>query len=371
MRIAEVCARRGHELHLFTLCWDGEPAEFPLEVHIVPVTARRNHHRYEQFAERVQEQIAASDFDLVVGFNKMPGLDVYYAGDPCFIEEAHANRSALYRLTGRFHHFAAFEEVVFQFGARTQILLLSEQQRAHVQRWYGTEDDRLHVLPPNVAPDRLKLPERSAARQALMSECGIGADDNVVLMIGSSYHTKGVDRAIRAVASLPRDVRRRTHLVVVGRGRRGFYSVRALLHGVRANVHMLGGRSEVPRFLAAADLLVQPSRKESAGMAIVEAIAAHVPVIASGECGYAPHIERAGAGYALPMPFDQHVFNARLREALTASDEQLEVWRVSARKYAEETDLSGGPARAGELIERFANKRACDRPHPLPEVATL
>ncbi len=359
LRIAQLCSERGHELHLFTLRWDGPPAQFPLQVHIVPVSAWRNHHRYEQFAQRVQDEVSRSEFDLVLGFNKMPGLDVYYAGDPCFIEHAHTDRSALYRRTGRYRHFAAFEEAVFRAGAGTQVLLLSEQQREHFQRWYGTDDERFHLLPPNVAPDRFDPPDRDTARQALQEELGIGVEnEKIILMIGSSYRTKGLDRAIRALAALPRDLRRCSHLLVAGRGRRLPYMLRAAVRGVRANVHLLGGRSDVPMFLAAADVLIQPSVRESAGMTIVEAIAAQLPVIASGECGYAPHIERAGAGYALPTPFDQQSLNDRLREILTASPEQVEQWRANAQRYVREQEFSGGPARAAELIEQFHAARA-------------
>ena len=35
---------------------------------------------------------------VVIGFNKMPGLDVYFAADPCFLEKAENQRGPLYSL---------------------------------------------------------------------------------------------------------------------------------------------------------------------------------------------------------------------------------------------------------------------------------
>ncbi|MCC4119214.1 hypothetical protein LLG90_28195, partial [Aromatoleum toluclasticum] len=51
--------------------------------------------------------------DRIVGFNKMPGLDVYYAADPCFEDKARRLRKPLYRYSPRYRHFSAYERAVF------------------------------------------------------------------------------------------------------------------------------------------------------------------------------------------------------------------------------------------------------------------
>jgi UDP-glucose:(heptosyl)LPS alpha-1,3-glucosyltransferase len=75
LRIALASQARGHSVRVYTLEWDGElPPGF--ELVRVPVRALSNHRRYEKFTAWVQRDLAARPADRVVGFNKMPGLDV-------------------------------------------------------------------------------------------------------------------------------------------------------------------------------------------------------------------------------------------------------------------------------------------------------
>lgn len=355
-RIAELLLQRGHEVHLYTLAWDGPPPPAGLRVHVIRAGAWRNHNRYEQFAKQVRERIARERFDLVVGFNKMPGLDVYYCGDPCFEHGARTRRSVLYRMSGRYRHFRAFEQAVFDASKRTQILLLSDVQRGHFQQCYATGDDRFHLLPPYVSRDRAALPDQAAARQSIRDELTIPADHHIVLMVGSDFRRKGVARAIRALASLPGELRSTTHLVVVGKGRPLFYRLLATRLGVAGWVHLLQGRSDVPQLLAAADLLVHPAIEENTGTAIVEALVANLPVIATANCGYAFHVDHSGAGTVIAEPYDQSQFNRLLRRSLVDSAVR-EQWRLSAAQYVQHTDMFSRPERAVELIEQIGAQR--------------
>ena len=357
LRIAEICARRGHELHLFTLRWDGPSPHFPLQLHLLPASAARNHHRYEQFADELDRATSDKQFDLLIGFNKMPHLDVYFCGDPCFLHDAHTRRSRLYRMSGRFRHFSRFERAVFSPEAGVEILLLSKREGERYQRWHNTPDQRLHLLPPSVAADRVNLPARDESRQAIVRERGINPEHRLILMIGSGFRTKGVHRAIRAVASLPPPLRRTSHLLVVGRGRSWRYRLLARRLGIAANVHFLQGRDDVPALLAAADYQLHVSVKENTGGAIAEGLVAGLPMIVTEACGYAEHVQAAGAGFVVAEPFSQQSLNRMLGEMMAAPDDQRRGWRAAALAYAAATDLTSGPERAAELIEQFGNHR--------------
>src|SRR5207245_3741652 len=91
-------------------------------------------------------------FDAIAGFNKMPGLDIYYAADPCYQARARQKYRPkygfLYWLTPRFRHYVALERATFDPLARTEILLLSDAQRQLFIRYYQTPADRFHLLPP-------------------------------------------------------------------------------------------------------------------------------------------------------------------------------------------------------------------------------
>ncbi|MDF2779390.1 MAG: glycosyltransferase, partial [Enterobacteriaceae bacterium] len=86
MRIAQTVAGRGHQVRVYTQSWQGEcPAEF--ELIVVPVRKRTNHGRNAEYYQWVKAHLAQHPAARVVGFNKMPDLDIYYAADVCYAEK--------------------------------------------------------------------------------------------------------------------------------------------------------------------------------------------------------------------------------------------------------------------------------------------
>ena len=80
MRIALECQQRGHSIRVYTLIWEGDvPPGF--EVLVAPVKAIFNHRRNEKLTDWMNADLAKRPVDRLIGFNKMPGLDVYYAAD--------------------------------------------------------------------------------------------------------------------------------------------------------------------------------------------------------------------------------------------------------------------------------------------------
>ena len=128
MRIALECQKRGHQIRVYTLIWEGDiPPGF--EVLVAPVKALFNHRRNEKLSAWMAADLAKRPVDRLIGFNKMPGLDVYYAADGCFEDKAQNLRGGLYRRWGRYRHFAEYERAVFAKDAHTEVLMISEVQQ--------------------------------------------------------------------------------------------------------------------------------------------------------------------------------------------------------------------------------------------------
>ncbi|HBY5067423.1 TPA: glycosyltransferase family 1 protein, partial [Klebsiella pneumoniae] len=153
MRIAQTVAARGHHVRVYTQSWEGECPDV-FELIKVPVKSRTNHGRNAEYFTWVQKHLREHPVDKVVGFNKMPGLDVYYAADVCYAEKVAQEKGFFYRLTSRYRHYAAFERATFEQGKPTQLLMLTDKQIADFQKHYQTEAERFHILPPGIYPDR-------------------------------------------------------------------------------------------------------------------------------------------------------------------------------------------------------------------------
>jgi UDP-glucose:(heptosyl)LPS alpha-1,3-glucosyltransferase len=355
LRIARTCVQRGHRVRVFAMSWEGEvPAEFDLR--LVPARGLSNHARCQSFVQGVLPLLAQGGYDAVIGFNKMPGLDLYYAADTCFQARSREKHGILFRLGSRYRTFVELERSVFAQSAGTEILLISPMEKTKFQRFYGTPEERFHLLPPGISPDRIAPVNSAEIRAAVRRELGMPAEDKLVLMVGSAFRTKGLDRALRALAALPEELRRRTRLVVIGRGEGGPFLRLARSLGVGDRLQLLGGRDDVPRFLLAADLLLHPAYTENTGTVLLEALAAGLPVLATEVCGYGFHIRQAQAGQLVPEPFHQEQLDRQLQQMLTASE--ADAWRNSALDYVRRTDIFSMPEKAADLIEETGRRRA-------------
>ena len=352
LRIALTCQARGHEVRVYALEWQGEvPPGFDLIR--VPVNALSNHWRYAKFTDWVHADLVRRPADRVVGFNKMPGLDVYYAADPCFEDKARTLRKPLYRLSPRYRHFSVYERAVFGPEHHTEILMISTAQQPLFVKYYGTPARRFHLLPPGIAPDRRATDSaaalRAVARERFGGEFGLQADDLLLVQIGSDFPRKGLDRSIAAMAALPEALKRRTRLIALGSDDATPFFTQAAKLGIADRVFIPGGRDDVPQFLLAADVLLHPARHENTGTVLLEALVAGLPVLATAACGYAHRIADADAGRIVAEPFVQGELDAALAGML-ADDAARARWQRNALAYAASADLYSLPEKAADVI---------------------
>lgn len=353
-RIAIEAQKRQHSITVYTMSWEGEiPTGF--SVVIVPVKGFGNHARCVAFIQNLASYLRKEQFDLVIGFNRMPDLDVYYAADICYVAHIYTKYGSWYRLLPRYRTYSALEQAVFNPSAKTKILLLDSAEKQVYQKYYQTPADRFHLLPPGIDRHRLAMAEGGQIRVALRKELKISEDKFLLLMVGSDFRRKGVDRTLRAMAVLPKQLRSKTVLVIIGSGKIGSLFPLVQLLGLQKQVLFLGARHDVGRFMVAADLLLHPAYYETAGMVLLEALVAGLPVLVTENCGYAFHIAQAKAGMVVPMPYKQKTFNEFLVTMLTSAARP--VWQQNAKTYAANTDLYSLPERAVDLLEQFYQEK--------------
>lgn len=356
-RFVEEVQARGHHCRIYYISWQGDPLE-GADLRRVPASATSNHRRDERFLSWVQADLSKDPVDGVIGFNKMPGLDVYYAADPCYLEKARTERGWLYRRSARYRHFAAWELAVFGADSDTEILLISDTERLKFEQHYHTRPGRMHMLPPGVSRDRRASEDAPERRRAMRQSFGFEAQELVLLFVGSGFVTKGLDRAIQTVAKV-REVQPNVQLrlLVVGQDKPGRFRRLSKRLGVADRVNFLGGRDDIPDLLLGADLLIHPARTEAAGIVLLEAVAAGLPVVVTDVCGYAHHVKAARAGFILPAPFSQDQLEQavmRMIDGVFRAD-----CRQSALLYARLTDLYSMHALGAELmLELIRRKRA-------------
>nr|WP_318383581.1 glycosyltransferase family 4 protein [uncultured Enterobacter sp.] len=348
MRVAQTVAARGHHVRIYVQSWEGDAPD-NAEIITVPVKSHTNHGRNAEYYLWVQAHLAKHPVDRVVGFNKMPGLDIYYAADVCYAEKVAQEKGFFYRLTSRYRHYAAFERATFEKGKPTQLLMLTDKQIADFQKHYHTETARFHILPPGIYPDRKYSQHIPDSRRIYREKNGILPHQHFLLQVGSDFSRKGVDRSLEALAALPEALKRDALLFVVGQDKPGRFAALASRLGIAENVKFFSGRNDVSELMAAADVLLHPAYQEAAGIVLIEAITAGLPVITTSVCGYAHYISAAKCGAVMDEPFEQANFNKSLQLALE-NPSLREKWAQQARHFADTQDLYSLPEKVADII---------------------
>lgn len=351
LAIGKELYKRGHQIRVYTRSWQGDkPSEF--DIIEVPVRALTNHSANVKYYEWVKKHLDKNPVDKVVGFNKMPGLDFYYAADVCYAEKVIIEKkSFLYKLSKRYHQFIHYESEIFKPGSLTKILALTKRQIRDYQKHYRTESSRFYLLPPGISKDRKYQNLPSNSKNNICQNLHLDLESFLCLQIGSDFYRKGVDRSIIAISSLPENIKARVNLIVIGQDNpQEFIRLAKKLH-IENQVHFFYGRDDIPQFIAGCNLLLHPARSESAGIVILEALIGGLPEIVTSECGYSTYVAAAKSGIVLKNPFKQDSFNKKLLEALTTQN--LNEWKSNACNWADNHDMYSLPFEASTIIEEL------------------
>jgi glycosyltransferase involved in cell wall biosynthesis len=161
----------------------------------------------------------------------------------------------------------------------------------------GVPADRITVQHNAIKPS---LPPSEEAVMAARNEFPTAAGVPILLMVSRLSHEKGHTDALRAVAILKARAIK-CHLVIVGEGQE-----RVTIEAERERLKLMdsvtltGHKDDVRPYFATSSLFLMPSHSEGSPNALLEAMAAGVPVIASNVGGIPELIENTRTGVLVP-----------------------------------------------------------------------
>ncbi|MFO0952930.1 MAG: glycosyltransferase [Isosphaeraceae bacterium] len=226
---------------------------------------------------------------------------------------------------------------------------VSEGVRTFSRDVGGWPADRLAVIPNAVDP----APFDQAASQALprpaLGLADVPEDARLILYVGRLDAQKGLTTLLEAL-SRPSVTGPDWHLALAGDGpeRDRLQAEAASRPGLAGRVHWLGHRSDVPALLAASDLLILPSLWEGMPNAVLEAMAARRPVVATAVEGTTDLVVPGETGWLVP-PGDADALESALTEAL-ADLERLRQFGEAGRARVEAHFTPGQTVRAYERL---------------------
>lgn len=213
----------------------------------------------------------------------------------------------------------------------------------------GVEERKLLHIANGVPIRELRAQADGGVTRA---ELGIPDDATVLVHVARFQPQKNQPATLEVVRRLRADLGD-VHALFVGQGSEHLVDVeaQAATMGAEGWAHFLGARSDVPALLKLSDLFVLPSLAEAMPMAIIEALALGVPVVATDVGDVRRVVERTGGGIVVP-PGEDDAYEAACRQALAAGrpgvagalDRTMELFDADAMvdKYA--TVLAGAVA---------------------------
>lgn len=176
----------------------------------------------------------------------------------------------------------------------------------------GFAPEKLRVIHNGIDVEKFQtqLRARNDIRQRLFP----GVEGSLIVLVGNMHtdvkgHPWLIDCAPAVVREFPS-----ARFVLVGDGERKInFEQQVAKLGLERNFIFLGRRSDVPEILACCDIAVLPSRAEGLPNAILEYMAARLPVIASSVGGNSELVEDGVTGLLVPPEHSEALSGALLR----------------------------------------------------------
>ncbi|MDP2826956.1 MAG: glycosyltransferase family 4 protein [Sulfuritalea sp.] len=330
---------RGVDVSIVAREWQGDAAGGVQGVRVNPFYLGRTW-RDAGFARGVQRLMAQHRFDLVQSHERIPGCDIYRAGDGVHATWLELRAQPLDKFAPWHRYTLAAEAAMFRHPRLRAVICNSRMVKDDIARRFGVADEKLQVIYSGVDLQAFHPRLREEQGRALREKVGVGETAPVMLFVGSGYQRKGLPTLLRAVSGMQR---RDARLWVIGRDKHeSLMRKLAQTLGVDDRVLFLGAQSDVRPFYGAADVFALPTLYDPFPNAALEALACGLPLVTTTTCGAAELVTadngavvRAGDVAALAASLDALCARApALRDAARASVAHLELAAMAAQLMA-------------------------------------
>jgi len=299
--VIEVCERlalrKEFEIHVFANKW--QPGQGQIVFHKVPMIRFPHFLTPISFAYFANSRIRQEDYAVVHSHERIFEMDLLtFHGIPhkTWIKKARKRPLTLFD-----HATAWVEQKGFKNDKLKIVMPVSSLVQEEIQNRYGFLGDKLLVNPPGVDTERFSALDSQQCRQEIVMRYGFTLKDVVVLFVSMNFKLKRLDLVLKGIADLISRDKKETNLklLVVGKGDVKRFGGLAGDLGISDRVVFTGVTREVEKYYMAADIFIMPSRFDTFGLVVLEAMAAGLPVIISHNVGARDLVEPGVNGFVL------------------------------------------------------------------------
>jgi len=262
------------------------------------------------------------------------GLAAKLMGVPCVL-----SRRVDSKPRGRFS--------AWSYGALNDRVICISQAIFDVLARRGVRRDRLVLIRSSVKAAGWDEP---APRADFLAEFGLPADAVTIGVVAQLVPRKGHVVLLEAAQGLGPEVR----IIFFGEGAgRGELEAKVAAAGLGGVVTFAGHRDDLPRWMGNLDLVVHPATMEGLGVALLQAAAAGVPVVASAVGGIPEAVVDGLTGRLVP-PRDAVALRGAIIELLADKEQRRALGRAARARVMAEFDVAAMVERHIELYRELA-----------------
>ena len=292
--------RNEFEIHVFANRYRRGKA--PILFHRVPIIVFPRFLKQISFAWFANHEIQKAAYDLVHSHDRIFRMDLFTMhGIP---HETWVRRMRNKRLSLFDRGMIWVEKRGLTGSPAPTVLPVSTLVRDELQKTYPVLGKQIQVIHPGVSLERFSEMDNPGCRQEIRNRHGIHKKDLVILFVGMNFEIKRLGLLIEAISRVSQGGGHRSEvkLLVVGKGKETAYGSMAREYGVADRVIFAGVTREVEKYYAAGDIFAMPSVYDTFGMAVLEAMAAGLPVIISQTVGARDLVNDGVEGFVLGDP---------------------------------------------------------------------
>ena len=298
--------RQGHDITVLAHQWNRALAHGP-KVQYVPMIKAPSFLQTLSFVRNTQKSLSKGHYDIIHSLSRVFPQDVYRMGDGIhrywlMVQERNRLKRLLNLFSLRHSVILWVEKQIFTKGNYHRIISNSNLCKDHAIQYYGVDPSLIRVIRNGVDFNRFNPHVRLSYRNKLRKFYDIDESDVVILFVAMNFRRKGLIPLLKAIGILSNTDR--VKLLVVGKGKTGYFRRLALKLGIDKNVVFAGPTSQLEQYYGGADFFVLPTYYDPFANVCLEALACGLPVVTTRVNGASELIEDEKNGFVIADPDD-------------------------------------------------------------------
>jgi len=299
----------GFDFHVYANRW--EKSATPVTFEKVPIISFPKFLTTPSFAYFAGRSIERGNFSLVHSHERIFGADIFTLhGIPhrYWVRHIRRKQMSLYDLAT-----AWVEKKLVYAGNCKKFIAVSSLTKDIFLQEYSIAPELVEIIHPGVELNDFVKQDKTSVRHRIRRELGINSVDPVILFASMNFEIKGLDNIMFSLIRLKAQ-NRRFKLIVAGKGNIKKYRRIAEKAGFSEDIIFTGPvrKEKLIEMYLAGDFYIMLSKFDTFGMVVLEAMAAGLPVIISGNVGAKDLVQEGKNGFIINDTTDNDYIAAKI-----------------------------------------------------------